>query len=105
MTEQPRNEQEDSQLKPDGGPGAAGDSQARTFKCRQCGAKMQFQPGSLSQKCPYCGRENPIPQSEEDIRELDFRSHLQGLAEHEDTVERLAVVCGRRREKFPEHSI
>ena len=63
------------------------------FKCEQCGAKMKFEPGSVSQVCPYCDHENPIPQSEEDIKELDFREHLQKLAKGEGMEERLTVKC------------
>ena len=41
---------------------------AKTFKCANCAAKMEFKPGAQAQECPYCGHSNPIPQSEEDIQ-------------------------------------
>ena len=53
----------------------------KSFKCANCAAKMEFVPGADAQECPYCGHENPIPKSEEDIKELDFRSHLARLSE------------------------
>jgi len=93
MTEQPPDAQTDSPTPSDTGAGPEASSSMGIFKCGQCGAKLKFQPGTNHQKCPYCGHENPIPQSEEDIRELDFRSHLGGLAEQEGTVERLTVGC------------
>jgi predicted RNA-binding Zn-ribbon protein involved in translation (DUF1610 family) len=71
---------------------ASGDTQ-KTFKCRQCGARMVYEPGTLSQTCPYCGNENPIPQSAEDIHELDFHAHLSEAFDKEDMEERLVILC------------
>jgi len=74
--------------------GAAGaEGLHKTFKCRNCAAMMEFVPGAGAQKCPYCGHENPIPQSEEDIKELDFRAYLGGLSDSEQTEEHLTVKC------------
>ena len=69
---------------------------ATTFKCGQCGAKMEFKPGALAQVCPYCDHENPIPQSEEDITELDFVTYLKQQSEQEDSQEQLVVNCSIR---------
>ncbi len=66
---------------------------ATTFKCGQCGAKMEFKPGALAQVCPYCDHENPIPQSEEDITELDFVTYLKQQSEQEASQEQLVVNC------------
>lgn len=63
------------------------------FSCRQCGAKLVFQPGTQTQKCEYCGFENPIPQSEADIVEEDFCAQLLALSEKEPTTESLLVKC------------
>ena len=46
----------------------------QTFKCGGCAAKMEFKPGANAQECPFCGHENPIPKSEDDIKELDLRA-------------------------------
>ena len=64
------------------------------FTCRQCGAKIEYKPGTKSLECPYCGHLNPIPTSEEEVRELDFGEFL-GKAERErETVESRTVTCG-----------
>ena len=63
------------------------------FKCTQCGAKMTFVPGSASQRCPYCEFENAIPQSEEDIVELDYHSYLATASTEEEMEERLTIKC------------
>ena len=38
-------------------PAPAGPQQ---FPCKNCGARLEFAPGSTSLKCPYCGTENAI---------------------------------------------
>ena len=65
----------------------------KQFPCGQCGAKVEFTPGTASLTCPYCSHSNPIPQSEDDIREMDFRAHLAELAADEETVEVQTVRC------------
>ena len=57
----------------------------KQFPCKQCGAEVEFNPGVAMLKCPYCGFENPIPQSEEDIEELDFHAYLAEAAGKEET--------------------
>ena len=73
--------------------------QVQMFKCQSCGAKMQFVPGSVVQQCPYCQHQNPIPQSEEDIRELDFRAYLARQGQ-EDLAESLTIKCGHCAAEF-----
>ena len=72
------------------------ETQAREkrFPCRQCGAKLVYQPGITALKCEYCGFENAIPQSDEDIEELDFHVYLARLADAEETVEAETFKCG-----------
>ncbi len=65
----------------------------KRFPCKQCGAALEFQPDTAVQKCPYCGFENPIPQSPEEIKELDFKAHLAALSEQEETHEKRIVKC------------
>ena len=72
---------------------AEADKSHKSFKCANCAAKMEFVPGADAQQCPYCGHENPIPKSEDDIKELDFRSYLAKLSDGEQTEERLTVRC------------
>jgi predicted RNA-binding Zn-ribbon protein involved in translation (DUF1610 family) len=66
---------------------------AQQFPCKQCGAKLVFKPCSQTQKCEYCGFENPIPQSEADIVENDFAAQLAALPDKEETCEVLTVKC------------
>ncbi|MEK6235685.1 MAG: hypothetical protein N2C14_13330, partial [Planctomycetales bacterium] len=77
---------------PAGEPMATSEGQ-KEFPCAQCGAKMAFDPTAKAIKCPYCAHETPIPQSAEDIVELDFHAYLAELAESEDTVEAVTVKC------------
>jgi len=65
----------------------------QAFKCGSCAGKMSFQPGADAQKCPYCGFENPIPKSDEDIEELDFKTYLSECPESQDLIEQLTVDC------------
>ncbi|MCD4779077.1 MAG: hypothetical protein K8S27_00800 [Candidatus Omnitrophica bacterium] len=67
--------------------------QNKYFKCKECAAKLVYQPGSEYQKCEYCGHENPIPQSESDIKELDFNKYLTDLSQQESSEERLTIKC------------
>ncbi len=66
---------------------------SKTFKCANCAGQMTFSPGAKAQKCPYCGHENPIPDSDADVHELDYVSHLRQLADTEETTEQLTVTC------------
>ena len=65
----------------------------KRFPCGQCGAKLVFSPGVAKLRCEYCGFENEIPQSDADIKELDFRQYLAELAKGEQTVEQQQVKC------------
>ncbi len=51
-----------------------------SIKCKQCGAKLEFAPGTSSLKCPYCGAENEIKIDEEKrreaLREIDYFSFI-----------------------------
>ncbi len=41
-------------------PAPAAPAGPQQFPCKNCGAKLEFAPGSTSLKCPYCGTENAI---------------------------------------------
>jgi len=68
-------------------------AETKSFLCPKCGARLQYDAGALGQKCPYCGHEVEIPQSEEDIEELDFDATLERLAGEADVQERTVVKC------------
>jgi len=46
------------------------------YPCGQCGAQLDFAPGTSVLKCQYCGFEQEIPTSEDQIEELDFHAYL-----------------------------
>ena len=63
----------------------------KRFPCKNCGAKLAFAPGTQHLKCEYCGFENEIPQSAEEIQELDFHEYLdiarqESVADTQQTV-------------------
>jgi DNA-directed RNA polymerase subunit RPC12/RpoP len=66
----------------------------KQFDCPGCGAQFEYAPGSEALVCPYCERVTRVPTSEEDIRELDFREHLDRAGEEQQTSEGLSVKCG-----------
>ena len=57
-------------------PNAAAQNQ---FPCKQCGASLEFAPGTESLKCPYCGADTRIASVPQIIAELDFLRFVQGL--------------------------
>ncbi|MBI9018837.1 MAG: hypothetical protein JEZ07_16415 [Phycisphaerae bacterium] len=65
----------------------------QTFNCKQCGAKMEFTPGTNAQVCPYCEFENPIEQSSEEIKEFDFITALNNLSATEEYHEQQIIEC------------
>ena len=68
---------------------------ARQFPCEQCGAKVEFAPGTDVLACPYCGNQTRIPSSNEGIEELDFLETLADhLGEDAETEEVSSVQCG-----------
>ncbi|MFT3685048.1 MAG: hypothetical protein QM783_09005 [Phycisphaerales bacterium] len=48
------------------------------FPCKQCGAKLEFSPGTTKLICPYCRAENEIA-AEEQVQELDYHTALERL--------------------------
>lgn len=51
-------------------------SQVLRYPCAQCGAKLEFTPGTTVLKCPYCGHETPIVADSSAVEELDINSFL-----------------------------
>ena len=74
-------------------PPTAGESRSgpQQFPCEECGALLNFEPGTDLLLCQYCGHENPIPESDEIIEELDFRAAIAGRA-GADEIEQISVV-------------
>src|SRR5215207_4789183 len=74
---------------------AADFRQQGQFPCRNCGANLQFAPGTTSLQCPYCGTTNAITPMPGDpaaaaVQELDLAAHLR----EEDLHEQITVRCG-----------
>jgi predicted RNA-binding Zn-ribbon protein involved in translation (DUF1610 family) len=77
---------------------ASGDQRMpRRFPCRQCGAELVFAPGTTTLTCRYCGTENAIPTSADQVRELDFKAYVAKLQQDHagqlDTHEVCEVRC------------
>ncbi len=69
------------------------DLATRQFPCTSCGAKLEFSPGTATLKCPYCSHINQIPQSAEDIRELDFYDFFARATEQGESEDVQTVKC------------
>lgn len=65
-----------------------------TFSCTRCGADLEFSPGAGSLKCPYCGHENELPTTDEEVEELDFEAQLAALEAAAPTSEEIRIRCG-----------
>src|SRR5271170_6303078 len=68
------------------------------FPCSSCGAKLEFAPGELTLKCPFCGVANAIPTAsgqEQAVasEKLDFLEYLRQKAGTEPQIERQTVKC------------
>ncbi len=68
-------------------------AKVRAFPCGSCGAKLSFQPGSKSLKCPYCGSGNDIPENDDAVEELDLDTWLGKLEGAEEKHEQEHVKC------------
>jgi DNA-directed RNA polymerase subunit RPC12/RpoP len=63
------------------------------YPCRQCGAQLDFAPGTESLECPYCGFSNPIPKSEAHVEELDYRTYLEQVANEKESHDAQRIRC------------
>jgi len=66
---------------------------ARFFPCKQCGAKLQYEPGTKFLKCPYCTTENEIPKDDAPAQELDYNAALARLKGEAHAPESPIVTC------------
>jgi DNA-directed RNA polymerase subunit RPC12/RpoP len=65
----------------------------RQFPCTQCGAKVEFAPGTDSLVCPYCGHQTAIPSSGDAFAERDLASVLAHLGEDAEMEDVPSVSC------------
>lgn len=47
-----------------------------TLGCSNCGADLQYKPGTYTLTCKYCNTANEIPQIKTEIKEFDFKEYL-----------------------------
>jgi len=48
----------------------------KKFPCPSCGANLEFNPKWGKLKCPYCGWEDAIPQTAEQVQERSYEDYL-----------------------------
>lgn len=73
-------------------------TQSITTPCKSCGASLEYAPGTLVLKCPYCGHEEAIaPPKQNTLVELDINQFVS-QADTSATLERDSVLrcngCG-----------
>ena len=61
----------------------------RKFPCKQCGARLDFDPSQRALKCPYCGFEEVIAPQQSRIVEHDYAAALEKGGGAQD------VIAGR----------
>jgi Zn finger protein HypA/HybF involved in hydrogenase expression len=85
-------------------PGAYFATVPQNFPCSQCGASLQYAPGTTTLVCPYCRSAQAIPLlgAGTAVEELDFEAALETAAREEGTVE---VVTARCRQCSAESSL
>lgn len=64
-----------------------------TFPCTQCGAELEFKPGTRSLTCPYCQTLNEIPADDRVIEEVDYTKMLGELEGEKADHEHMDVHC------------
>lgn len=63
--------------------------------CSQCGAWLEYQPGTTQQTCPYCGHDESIEASSQRVEEQDFLNWLEAGGEEElNDLEEQVLPCG-----------
>ncbi len=64
------------------------------FPCAKCGADLRFRPAMQTLRCDYCAHVNAIPQSEDEIEELDFREWIAKASDDSGTEDVVVLSCG-----------
>ncbi len=63
-------------------------------KCTNCGAILNFAPGTNNLKCQYCGAENEIfSKDAAPVEELNFDEYISQHVKPEDTIQVATVKC------------
>ena len=69
------------------------DTNQEDVVCSNCAAQLEFEPGTTSLLCPFCGTKNEIEISDEQIDELDFETFLAEAEAGEDIEEISTIAC------------
>lgn len=67
-----------------------GQTTGLSLACEQCGADLQYSPGTAHLKCPYCSHQNEIPVLDS-VEELDFEAFANSV--HAPEAEVWTVSC------------
>lgn len=74
-------------------PVTGGKTGLKSFPCRQCGARLEYAPGTDSLTCPYCRAVNAIGQSDVIVKELEYGAALRQIGSMAPKSEGLSVKC------------
>jgi len=74
---------------------AAGSTGIQQHTCNQCGAKVNFAPGTSVLKCPYCGSEMDIVPVASPVLERDYQEFLETAGEEKECTEAQRVKCDK----------
>lgn len=72
------------------------DNQEHRFPCSECGADLEFEPGSEELICDHCGTANAVPVHQGDtdyLRELDFDAALTAETPNVEVEEKRVSKC------------
>lgn len=69
----------------------------RKFPCKNCGARLDFDPSQRALKCPYCGFVEEIAPTTAKVQEHDYAGALKKLSEHAETKD-AGTIAGRKEE-------
>ena len=58
----------------------------RKFPCKNCGARLDFDPSQRALKCPYCGHVEEIAPDVSKVQEHDYLSALQKVGKDTGTI-------------------
>lgn len=62
-------------------------AEGRKFPCKNCGARLDFDPSQRALKCPYCGHEEAIAPSKSGVVEHDYAAALAKVPMDQGTIE------------------
>jgi DNA-directed RNA polymerase subunit RPC12/RpoP len=61
-------------------------AEGRKFPCKQCGARLDFDPSERALKCPYCGHVEEIAPSKSGVVEHDYAQALSKVSMDQGTI-------------------